>query len=378
MEIGRMNFGTVQLQDDSQLVHILGGWGSQLNLEEDQHRHMRLGNVETFNVTSETWVNTSTPIPPMIDERSAFGVASVVGKIFVFGGVDQDLSTIADSEVYDVMTGRWAPLPPMEKARSGCKAVVWRHYIFVVGGLGMDDKVLDTVEVMDWRTHHWMSKEQHPVPRMLSPRWYPSVVVLFDRLYAIGGYDMESALDTAEVLDLGAEEEEWVPLKSRLTVARGNMATVTLYDRFVMVAGGFSGIHGYLRYVDILDTAVDTFYRGHNITRAREGSGMVATQSSVYLFGGYSQQEAYMNDVRRMDLPPYVQTLPGYTGELNGTMMLIEGMKSLVAKFVVVDQGDNDGWLYGLRDQQGDPWLACAVCPILWEDHHVGGTVASV
>ena len=86
-----------------------------------------LQSVERYNFKEDRWQE----IPPMLEARASPSVASVNGKIYVFGG-DQinevnfyrARTTISAAEVYDPLTNSWNHSENLPESRSESGAVV--------------------------------------------------------------------------------------------------------------------------------------------------------------------------------------------------------------------------------------------------------------
>jgi N-acetylneuraminic acid mutarotase len=144
----------------------------------------------------------SSSILPSPQAGTPGAATGVDGKIYLMGGVD-GIDTIDSVEVYDPEADTWCSRTPLPTARRFLDGVTAQDgKIFAIGGVccglnfpGTDPQFFDTVEAFDPETNIWT-----PVASMSTARGALAVAVGPDgRIYAIGGFDGKTILDTAEV-----------------------------------------------------------------------------------------------------------------------------------------------------------------------------------
>ena len=126
-------------------------------------------------------------------------------------------------------------------------------------------------------------------------------VVCNGAVYAIGGFNGHTALDTIERIHVGDllhssssssgnSTKGWKMLKCRLTSKRYGCAAVSVSERFIVVAGGsISSNDNCLSSLDILDTALGSPYSvisGPSLKEARSHFAMAVLGSRIYAVGG--------------------------------------------------------------------------------------------
>lgn len=88
-------------------------------------------------------------------------------------------------------------------------------------------------EVYDALTNQWSF-----IPQMMSARSGVSLVAFHNTLYAIGGFNGFTRLNTCEKFKPGSSKN-WEEI-SNMSTSRSNFATVTLND-YIYAIGGFNG-----------------------------------------------------------------------------------------------------------------------------------------
>ena len=126
-------------------------------------------------------------------------------------------------------------------------------------------------------------------------------VVCNGAVYAIGGHNGHTALDTIERIHVGDllhssssssgnSSNGWKIMNCRLTSKRHGCAAVSVSDRFIVVAGGcIFGVETFLSSVDILDTASGNPYSveyGPSLKECRFDFVMAVVGSRIYAVGG--------------------------------------------------------------------------------------------
>ena len=138
-------------------------------------------------------------------------------------------------------------------------------------------------------------------PPLQEKRGNLASVVCSGAVYAIGGFNGHTALDTIERIHVGDllhssssssgnSTKGWKMLKCRLTSKRYGCAAVSVSDRFIVMAGGrISSYADCLSSVDILDTASGNPYSvasGPSLKKGRSFFAMAVVGSRIYAIGG--------------------------------------------------------------------------------------------
>ncbi|MBN3311577.1 KLHL1 protein, partial [Atractosteus spatula] len=142
----------------------------------------------------------------MSTARSTVGVASLNGKLYAVGGRDGS-SCLSSMECFDPHTNKWNVCSPMSKRRGGVGVSTCDGFLYAVGGhdapaSNHSSHLSDCVERYDPKTDTWTA-----VAPLGLARDAVGVCLLGDKLYAIGGYDGQTYLQTMECYD--PQTNEW-------------------------------------------------------------------------------------------------------------------------------------------------------------------------
>ncbi|XP_072126625.1 kelch-like protein 4 isoform X2 [Mobula birostris] len=168
-----------------------------------------LNTVERWDPQARQW----NYVASMSTPRSTVGVAALNGKLYAVGGRDGS-SCLRSMECFDPHTNKWSMCAPMSKRRGGVGVATCNGFLYTVGGHDAPasnhcSRLSDCVERYDPKTDTWTTVAPLGVARDAV-----GVCLLGDKLYAVGGYDGQTYLNTVESYD--AQNNEWteeVPLK---------------------------------------------------------------------------------------------------------------------------------------------------------------------
>ncbi|NWR30927.1 KLHL1 protein, partial [Tachuris rubrigastra] len=199
--------------------------------------------IEKYDLRTNIWIQAGV----MNGRRLQFGVAVVDDKLFVIGGRD-GLKTLNTVECYNPKTKAWTVLPPMSTHRHGLGVTVLEGPIYAVGGHD-GWSYLNTVERWDPQSQQWTFVASMSIARstvgvaalngkydpktdtwtMVAPLSMPrdavGVCLLGDKLYAVGGYDGQTYLNTMEAYD--PQTNEWTQMAS-LNIGRAGACVVVI------------------------------------------------------------------------------------------------------------------------------------------------------
>merc|ERR1712224_16338 len=111
-----------------------------------------------------------------------FAVVAVNGKVYVVG-MDTH-AFLARTLVYDPAASTWARLPPMTTPREDCSVIANADKIYAIGGRDLDGDPVDIAEVFDPVAIRWTQ-----LPPMATSRFLCELAVLDDNLYVVGGFE---------------------------------------------------------------------------------------------------------------------------------------------------------------------------------------------
>lgn len=179
--------------------------------------------------------------------------------------------------------------PSMQNSRTKSR-IGQSEVMYVLGGFGNLQSPVDVVEKYDPLTGQWCV-----VQPMKRKRRYVSAVTLNNRLYAIGGYDSSSRLNSVECFDhLSSQWTVMTPMLQR----RGLAGATTLAGK-IYVAGGFDGTTRHTS-VECYDPTIDRWTIVGEMQAPREGAGLTNLDGVLFCVGGYDGNHV-LNSIERYD-----------------------------------------------------------------------------
>ena len=191
------------------------------------NRHVNLKTlkvVEMYDPETDTWVRKQ----DMSRRRMAYGIGVVAGKIYAIGGnvhvgdkKPEEPGRVDLVEVYDPATNTWAKRAKMPTRRDGVGVGVVRETIYVIGGSGwppdgQGGPALATIEAYHPKTNRWRKK-----PDMPNLRWVFLTVVVANKIYLVGGTDLQAGdRRPAPVEVYDPATERWRLLPAMPTIRR--------------------------------------------------------------------------------------------------------------------------------------------------------------
>jgi len=209
--------------------------------------------------------------------------------IYTLGG--QSLFAIhCECEFYADSSDVWQLIQPMTVRRARLGIGVVYDKLYAIGGFdGCQD--LNTVEVYNPKSNVWSSGLQ-----MGTNRSCLGVAVLHNLLYAIGGYDGSSCLNSVERYD---------PLSNQWTsVAKMNgkrrYVSVGVIDEHIIAAGGYDG-NQHLNTCEIYDPVSNIWTTKSGMKCQRSSAGGCVLNNHFYVSGG-TDGGLIMQSVERYDI----------------------------------------------------------------------------
>ncbi|KAM7537571.1 hypothetical protein Aperf_G00000064528 [Anoplocephala perfoliata] len=136
-------------------------------------------------------------------------------------------------EAYNPLVDRWEVVESMSSERSRYAVVALKGCLYAIGGLDAHSR-LNTVEKFDPKTGIW-----ERVASMNYRRSALGAAVLNERIYVCGGYDGVSSLRTCEVYN--PEQNRWQVIPSMME-CRSAGGVVALEDGRLFAIGGHNGL----------------------------------------------------------------------------------------------------------------------------------------
>jgi uncharacterized repeat protein (TIGR01451 family) len=240
-------------------LYAIGGWdwtgASQLN--------------EMYDPVANYWM----PKAPKPTGAANVGAAVLNGRIYVVGGLANNLIPLSPVEVYDPATDSWSSVAPLPVGLSGAAVAAARGKLYVFGG-DNNSGAVDTTYEYDPATETWTPKAAMPG----GPRSYAAATVLNGRIYVAGGWP---DLRTFEEYDPATDT--WTT-KAPLLIGRQSPGLVAIGDYIYAIGGGseWSALGTVERYAP----ATDTWVLVSSLNKGRIGMGTAVVAGGIYAVGG--------------------------------------------------------------------------------------------
>ncbi|MCH8153074.1 MAG: hypothetical protein IH830_11980 [Planctomycetes bacterium] len=142
--------------------------------------------VEVYYPATNSW-DTGDPSHPMPRPRHDHAAVEVDGKIYLIGGTDDASGAsllVPEVDVYDTENNVWTEVAPLPTPRRGLKAATLGGKIYAIGGVDESGNILSLVEVYDPAFDCWTTATAVPTARV----WHCAEAV-GGTIYVIGGHD---------------------------------------------------------------------------------------------------------------------------------------------------------------------------------------------
>ena len=189
------------------------------------------------------------------------------------------------SEPVTVTTARtftWPVKASMSTARAYHQVAVIDGKIYAIGGYNCSS-ALNSVEEYDPTTDTWITKES-----MLTARDSFQVAVVGGKIYAIGGHNGKNALNSVEEYDPATNT--WTT-KASMTYARSYPHVAQLNGK-IYVIGGLNS-NNILNSVEEYDPATNTWTTKASMLIARYHHQVAVVGDKIYAIGGYAGINGY-------------------------------------------------------------------------------------
>jgi N-acetylneuraminic acid mutarotase len=197
-------------------IYVIGGFETTTNVPTDR--------VRVYDTKSRRWSDAA----PLPSPRGGHAVAVLGGSIHVVGG-GNEVSTIADHDVFDPATGTWRALAPLPRARGSAAAVVVDGKLWVIGGRSGSEDFGD-VDVYDPDTDTWTKGPAIP------PRGTHGAVHFRGAIHVVGGESQAEGRVLGDVLRLDPVENVWEQVRTMPTPR--SYARSVIHDEGVLIVGG--------------------------------------------------------------------------------------------------------------------------------------------
>ncbi|EEC00571.1 conserved hypothetical protein [Ixodes scapularis] len=164
---------------------------------------------------------------------------------------------------YDPQTNRWTKVAPMSTKRLGVAVAVLGSYLYAMGGSD-GTSPLNTVERYDPRTNRWSS-----IASMGTRRKHLGCAVYSNMIYAVGGRDDTTELSSAERYN--PQLNQWQPIVA-MTSRRSGVG-LAVVNGLLYAVGGFDGTT-YLKTIEVYDPEQNQWKLCGSMNYRRLGGGV--------------------------------------------------------------------------------------------------------
>jgi N-acetylneuraminic acid mutarotase len=213
------------------IITIFGG----VELVGERYRFSR--RVERFDTQSGK-VTEMAAAPAVLRTPASVEVG---GKIYVVGGSNQNNKRLATLWIYDPQTDKWTPGASLKTARE-CDVVARNGTIYAIGGFDGESAV-KACEAYDIATDTWRDLPDFPVETSAH-----HLALVNDSIFAFGDY---AEMNRVQKFDL--KSQTWSRLDQTGFDARRHMAVCALDHRIYVIGGNIASSGSYFDEVQIFD-----------------------------------------------------------------------------------------------------------------------------
>ncbi|XP_060870645.1 kelch-like protein 2 isoform X2 [Metopolophium dirhodum] len=201
-----------------------------------------------------------------------------------------DTSPKCYTEWYDPATQLRENAPGINDCRKTAGfCVISDQFVFVMGGVnGSSSKSVSMLDVSS-QSPSWV-----PMVDMLVSRWQLGVGVLDNCIYAVGGHDDNSALNSVEVFDVSIQK--W-RLVASMSTKRRDLGVGVLNNLLYAVGGGNGKVC--LKSVEYYNPTLDTWTPVADMSVSRYGVSVGVLDGLIYAIGGYNGEDLKSVEVYR-------------------------------------------------------------------------------
>ena len=207
-------------------------------------------------------------VASMNKKRYDMGAAVYEDVIVVAGGVDENYSLLASTEVYQPSFNEWRTISPLKQQRHAHALVSCDGHLYAIGGWGGHN--LSSVERLGDLKEEWIISEP-----MQAPRQFLAAVNCDGVVYAIGGRagkDYSTTLKTVEKYDSSTNKWNYV---SDMNFKRRAHAACVLRNK-IYVVGGLDAAGNAVTQIECYDPKCDTWSIVGNTTEKLYNHTLVA------------------------------------------------------------------------------------------------------
>ncbi|KAF2892512.1 hypothetical protein ILUMI_13656 [Ignelater luminosus] len=230
---------------------------------------------ESSRCASEEKPDLYCAIKNMSSPRCAVGCGNLQNTLLVCGGYDR-IECLRSVEQYIPETNIWKTMAPMREARGRFQIAIINDKVYAVGGSNGTTE-LDTVEMLDISVGKWTN-----LPKLPLARSNLGVCDLNGLIYCVGGWNGQVGIKQCDTFN-PETSAAWSTIAS-LNIGR-YQAGVIAYNNMVYAIGGCDAWNC-LNSVEVYDPVTNVWNVSKPIITARRGCGVTVFNKKLYVIGG--------------------------------------------------------------------------------------------
>ena len=248
-------------------IYLMGGLGNGY-LDTDYNY--------AFDPATNTWQKRA----HMLTARSFVTAAALNGIIYTFGGTVDGLAHRALSvvEAYDPATDSCTPRNSLPNPRFGINTCVVDSLIYSIGGKCTLDSLISETCAYDPASDTWTARTPRPLTGGCA------VVVYNGLIYTFGGRETTAKPASAEVYVYDPKADSWTRKKDMPTPRTGTEASVW-HDK-IYVIGGYQVENSVVAAVEVYDPATDTWEKLADMPEKTALHAQVELGGKIYVMAG--------------------------------------------------------------------------------------------
>ena len=248
-----------------------------------------VGLVFSLSLASGNEADETVAFPDLPGAVTSFGAVAADGYVYVYGGHAGEAHHYSETTTLNSFLripvdggSEWETLAPDVRSQ-GASLVALGGYIYRIGGMAAfndegekdDLRSLDDFARYDIKANRWEALSSLPEPRSS----HDSVIV-GDKIYVMGGWNLEGGRDTGKwndsmfVIDLSETKPMWKRLPQPF---KRRAIAVAAHDGMIYAIGGMDSENDTSRSVDLFDTNKNIWSEGPQIPNGpMDGFGAAA------------------------------------------------------------------------------------------------------
>ncbi|GAE87975.1 Kelch repeat-containing protein [Acetivibrio straminisolvens] len=254
-------------------IYVIGGIDDDL---------LPTNTVQYFNPSNNSW----TPATNMLTARYNASSATLSGAIYVAGGFNSGY--LKSVEAYNPSTGNWQSKANMNIARSSFGLASVNGKLYAISGKTTGNVRTNTVEEYDPSSNQWRFVANIPTPRSNF-----ATAVVNGEIYVIGGlytYGTDSNAKCPIIEKYNPITNTWTRVAD-IPTARSNLAAVAINGK-IYAMGGLQDFVGVTYITEEYDVASNKWKKVAYSGTEREGHTASVVNNKIYTIGGWNRSSS--------------------------------------------------------------------------------------